>query len=55
MKDGSPWLAHSCHKMKKVGKKGKLWWEIGENGAKWRKLARVCYKRLKMYHKCLDL
>ena len=31
-------LAHSCHIVKKVGKKGKLWWEIGE---KWRKMAEV--------------
>ena len=31
-------LPHSCHIMKKVGKKGKLWWEIGE---KWRKMAEL--------------
>ena len=31
-------LPQSCHIMKKVGKKGKLWWEIGE---KWRKMAEV--------------
>ncbi len=31
-------LPHSCHIMKKVGNKGKLWWEIGE---KWRKMAEL--------------
>ena len=43
-------LPHSCHIMKKVGKKGKLWWEIGENGAKWRKLARISLQTAK---KCI--
>ena len=40
-------LPHSCHIMKKGGEKGKLWWEIGENGAKWRKLARISLQTAK--------
>ena len=31
-------LPHSCLILIKVGKKGKLWWDIGE---KWRKMAEV--------------